>query len=195
MQISCVLEGVGGSRRLTLIMKLLVCLAIVLNLVACFDIETESHVRALYRVVNHQDNKFRKKGFTRSAYGGRWYSTIHEISLEYTTTQYRFQTIDEIRKFFIPLVEEYLQPLNEERSIRPYLSNFPFDTNNLELGITFYDLDRMRLQIPWICYVSSIEGKIVYFGLHPGKQTTTLLYSETFEEAKRILAEQNIKGE
>ena len=170
------------------IMTFVLCLICVSS---CFDIETQPHMRTLYRIIRQQDKKFQKKGFKLFAYGGQWPSVINKINMEYITTEYRFQTIDELRRFFIPLFEEYLQPFNEEPSIRPYLSNFPLDARNLQLGISFFDENNSSVRMPWLCYVGTAKGKIVYFGFESRKQGSKLLHSETFEEAKRILAEQD----
>ncbi len=171
--------------------KIMTFIVSLLCVSSCLDIETQPHMRILYRIIKQQDKKFQKKGFSLIAHGGQWPSVINKINMEYRTTQYRFQTIDELRRFFIPLYEEYLQPFNDEPSIRPYLSNFPLDTRNLQLGISFYNEKNTTVCMPWFCRVASSEGRIVYLGLTSLKQGIQLLHAETFEEAKRILAEQD----
>ncbi len=173
------------------IIKIMSLIFSFLCICSCLDIETQPHMRTLYRIIKQQDKKFQKKGFSLIAHGGQWYSTVHKIFMEYRTTQYRFQTIDELRRFFVPLFEEYLQPFNEEPSIRPYLSNFPLDARNLEIGISFYDEKNTCVYMPWFCRVATSKGRIVYLGLTTPKQGVKLLHAETFEEAKRILAEQD----
>ncbi len=176
--------------------KLLTVIILLLSCFSCLDIDMAPHERALYRIVNKQDSKFRKKGFIPIGRGGRFYPIVDTIYMAYITTKYRFKTIDEVRSFFVPLFEEYLQPLNDEASIRPYLQNYPLDARHLELAIRFAEADDSHVQLPWISNVSTTKyGDIVYMVQEPNKQGRTVIHRETFEEAKRILAQQNMKHE
>jgi len=172
--------------------KFILFLTISLTLCSCLDIETRPEIRTLRRLIKKSDCTLCKKGFQRLSYGGKLNPSIQIISMGYITTQYRFKSIDEARFFFVPLFKEYIKPFNEEKSLRPFLSNYPLDATNLELSIAFVDDKGESLQIPWICQVFTKHGKIIYLIDKPDSTYSVTQFSETFEEAEKKLAAQQL---
>ncbi len=168
-------------------LKFIILIFTGLMLCLFFDIETRSEIRTLHHLIHTSDTTLRKKGFRCFMTGGQWHSTIKEIARGYSINQYCFKTVEDARRFFVPLADEYIRPFNEEPSIRPYLANYPLNSRNFYLIIKFVDMDGNELLNPWIGSIHAGHGKITYYMSAPDKSYTELLYSEPFEEAQKIV--------
>ncbi len=89
-------------------------------------------------------------------------STICAIKGSYVTKNLRFSTIEQADAFFQQFVPHYLEPFNEERSIRPYLQNFPLNAQNVELALLFLDPDGSHLEPPYIAAIHLLNGRVYY---------------------------------
>ena len=97
---------------------------------------------------------------------------------------YKPLTIEEGREYLIKSTEIFLDIINSDERIRPYLSNYPFRASNIRIEIyinnpDFSDLENGQLEI-----VESEDGKLVY-KTRPlfKKKGFETVYNESFEEA------------
>ena len=88
--------------------------------------------------------------------GERWLMTI--------CFEYRGKSLlkDEARKLIVECTEEFLQIVNSNDEIRPYLRDYPFTENNLEFVIVFLSENGKTFISPYISSLSQFNGKISY---------------------------------
>lgn len=119
----------------------------------------------------------------QDGYGGGMYGTINLICLSY---QYRKPAItqDEARNLIVPIIQLFLQRINENEEIRPYLKNYPFQVENIEVSISIHDYEGNMLVDPSIALVSNYLDRIGYTILYPeGLCKEKSKYRETYAEA------------
>lgn len=69
----------------------------------------------------------------------------------------RAVSLEEARTLLVDCMQRVLRTFNEDEKVRPYLHNYPMDSNNLRLGIVFTDdLGRDHLT-PNVCYCFLFE--------------------------------------
>ncbi len=141
--------------------------------------------------------------------GGSMPTNVKQIELLFIS--YQKSSIEDARKTEVAIVQELLKRINNHKEIRPYLSEYPFNTNNVSVSISFrtktddYPLDGS------IASVFLAKNKIFYKAaetkmsapirlnhinknnewtteVKPGelKETLTSLLEETYEEALKI---------
>lgn len=97
-------------------------------------------------------------------------------------------TEEEARKLIIEVVYDFLEAVNHDAILKPYLRDNPFTSKNIELTIYNYDRDKRDVYYPFIGVVSNREGKIGYFTTEESNKYRykTEKY-ETYDEAVAIL--------
>ncbi len=98
----------------------------------------------------------------------------------------------EARSLLIHCVEDFLEAVNNDEQLRPFLKDYPFKAKNLELTIINFDKDQFLHTFPNIAVVSNDQGKVSFFtkevsqiyGYHTEKY-------ETYDEAIAILKEES----
>jgi hypothetical protein len=98
----------------------------------------------------------------------------------------------EARKLIIQCVEIFLQAINGEDQLRPYLQDYPFTAKNLDVSIFNSDENQVWHYFPHIAIVANTKGKVCFLTKSPSAQYGyhTEKY-ETYEEAVAILAAEN----
>ncbi|MCB1067832.1 MAG: hypothetical protein KDK56_06565 [Simkania sp.] len=125
--------------------------------------------------------------------GGAMMHDVKVMALSFNC--YRPLSIDESRELVINCVNEYLKSVNENKEIRPYLHNFPFNEQNIELVIFIFEDNKFtKIQSGQVSSVSTLNGKIRYKTRSAEDQyKREILHQETYEEALRILKEQSAR--
>ncbi len=90
------------------------------------------------------------------------------------------------RKLLLDIVNRYLININGNNKIKPYLHNYPFTANNVDVKIFFRDLDKLKTESD-IDIASANEGTIYYYKDWPEKYDLKILHEETYEEAMQAL--------
>lgn len=99
--------------------------------------------------------------------------------------------IEQARKLYIDIIEEYLRYVNEDEEVRPYLHNYPFTPVNLYFLLGFRENNQ---SIKGEGHVASIviSRNIVYYdAYHTNSKKLYNLHKETYEEALSIVKENN----
>lgn len=113
-------------------------------------------------------------------YGGRLMTDVEQIDLSFEVK--RQATIEEARILFVEIAENYLTRVNADTELRPYLRNYPFTIDNLELGLAFVDHQlNFQLDLAYVMYCKR-TGHIVYNKHEPNKPLETI-YEEPYSEA------------
>jgi len=97
----------------------------------------------------------------------------------------------EARKLIIACVDDFLEAVNNDEELRPFLQDFPFTAKNLELRIFNFDKNQELQSFPFIAIVTDSRGKIGFLTKDPnikyGYKTDT---EETYDEAVAILKQE-----
>ncbi len=126
---------------------------------------------------NSINRQLADKGFYLLGTGGSYYPTIRKICCDYGTMDYCHTSLDDARGHLCKIMQMYLHAFNQEPRIRPFLFNFPFNSKNIELVITFYDNTQTPLPAPNVQSVFCIDGTVTYYS------SDKALLKESYETA------------
>ena len=101
---------------------------------------------------------------------------------------YKPLTIEEGREYLIKSTEIFLDIINSDERIRPYLCNFPFTAKNIWISISIKNPDRSDMRTGQLVILTSSDGILTYDVNNPFKSKRLLtVYEESFTDAlKRI---------
>lgn len=159
-------------------------IAIVLLCCGVLYDETPSYVRLANGITTKIAKKLEKE---RNLYlvgtGGGMMDDVEMMAMSF----YMYDEVDleKARKLLLYIVNSYLEDINTNKDIHPYLHNKPFTAKNIEIRIWFFNSNRERLSPEKIFHVSALEGKLSYYirGLEEG--TRQSVCKETYEEASK----------
>ena len=99
---------------------------------------------------------------------------------------------EEARKLIINCVSDFLEAVNSDECLRPFLKDYPFTAKNLNLRIFNYGKDHVLYYFPYIAIVTNSQGKVGFLTEDPSVKCG--YYTEKYEpydEAVAILKKQN----
>ena len=113
--------------------------------------------------------------------GGRMLYKIEMLNLGF---EY-FNEIDipTARNLLIYSTETFLNQVNENPEIRPYLSNYPFTPTNIEIDIWIYRPNHSEVDQDKLRFIRAKEGILQYYTQKSDNFTAEPLLEETFTEA------------
>lgn len=163
----------------------LISMGILFLLSSCiFRDERSEHVKIAEKLRGQISREIQQKfHVTQIGSGGGMRDTVNLICLAF---DYRNPTMtqDEARELIVPILQLFLQRINENEEIRPYLKNYPFLIDNIEVSIIIHDYEGRILVDPSVAIVSSCLGDVSYAILHPeGLYKEKNKYRETYAEA------------
>jgi hypothetical protein len=84
-----------------------------------------------------------------------------------------------------------IKKFNEDEEIRPFLVNYPFTYNNIELDLTFPNSRGPQAQGDYVALAMIVNGNVCYAIYDPQKEGNPLrtIHREPYEEALRIVRE------
>lgn len=157
--------------------------AVLILALGLFSAGTSPHVKQINRVTHQFTKQLKKeKGLDAFGYGGRMMDDIKEVAL--SLAAHHPMTIEEARCLFVEIVEEYLNLVNSDLKLRPYLHNYPFTVANLD-----FDFGLLRelktIQPGQIGFVYYLPAKdcLCYRGYDPQKEEYYSIFEETYAEA------------
>ncbi len=97
-------------------------------------------------------------------------------------------TKDQAREIIVSCVEEFLNAVNTNEELKPYLKEYPFEPKNIYVMLCIYDKKTKPVYHPFIGTASSLKGNIYYRTDDPDKKNQYKAeYEESFEEALRLV--------
>jgi len=153
---------------------------------------------AVHKVITTHAKLTKKKfGFDLVGLGSGGPHKITEFCFLYAS--YRKVDVNKARRLLFELREDVLNIVNSDESIRPELDHYPFKFEDIDLSIVFFKKNNFGTYIglPYIASVNHLKkkGRIYYF--FEDKQTGHSLgddYSESYEEALKIIKEERAQG-
>lgn len=129
-----------------------------------------------------------EKNLALAGFGGSIRDNIRLICLDFDAIDEL--SLEESRALIIDCVRELLRRVNADERIRPYLCQYPFDENNIDITILFFAPDgRYCVAEGKIDAVSLYNGNLVYLKYNPYTRKNTLILKETYKEGLRLVEE------
>jgi hypothetical protein len=114
---------------------------------------------------------------------------MDKIRMLYLAFDYYQETeIEEARKLIIDAVDLFLNTVSEDERVRPYLVQFPFQLENIEMRIFFTNPNGSKIETPqkiWV--VAFADAELRYQINDLSKNILESNYIETYAEAKEKL--------
>jgi len=103
---------------------------------------------------------------------------------------YHLVNLSEARELLVYASRVFLNNINENKEVRPYLHNYPFTEKNIEVKIWMHQPDGKEPPQGDIEVVSLRNGKMLYRLTAPSQFAPwPVLHEETYEEALKIVGE------
>ena len=120
--------------------------------------------------------------------GGGMMSNIQRMAISFQF--FHEVDLDEARELIVTTTSEYLKAINGSKEVRPYLENYPFGLENVEVMIWIKEPDGHDVPFDQIAQVTLARGMISYYSYKydPGNSYQTL-HRESYDEALKIVNE------
>ncbi len=106
---------------------------------------------------------------------------MYEIEmLAMSFNYYKEVDVEQARELVVYATETYLDAINSNEKIRPYLANYPFTAKNIEIRIFPWNTDGQDLPLNKISCISFTHGNIRY---RTEIDYNPPMYQESYEEA------------
>lgn len=99
--------------------------------------------------------------------------------------------IREARKLLVDFAESYVKKIIENKEFEKYLNKKPFSVNEAELS--FISIDYEKPYMPYVYTIDLLNGVVTYETFDPDEPQFSNYEKETYEEARRIVQEMEIK--
>ena len=97
---------------------------------------------------------------------------------------YSPQETPEARKLALFVVDKFLHNINSDEKVRPYLNNYPFKVEDLEIFLYFRHPNRFEIKPRKICNIVIDNGQLTFNTRNKETGRLTTLFEETIEEAR-----------
>lgn len=114
--------------------------------------------------------------------GGAMMSDIQKINVHYISNL--SCSVKEARTIYIMIAKEYLRRINNNKLVRPYLHNYPFNFFNLKLQLSFENSTKGS-----IAFIFQGKNSIICYAVYDQKDELNVIHQETYEEALQICEE------
>lgn len=129
-----------------------------------------------------------KYGLSPSMEGGALMDNVKMISFYFHAYNKEY-SVEEARKLMVSCIWDYLERINKDNNIKPYLDSYPFTAENLEFQITFYQSPLTRVDKGFVSTVGIVNGKLYYLTFDHEKGKSEDLFRETYLDAEKIVLE------
>ena len=167
-----------------------ILLLILISSFAAIEYDREAH-KSTHKAINRlgKEKQLRAIG-TGGGMMGDIYCIAGSFQFFHPVTQM------EARQLLVDAVDVYLQEINSNKVVRPYLHEYPFPVKDIEIRVWIKNPDRPNVAADQIEYMSAINGVLCYdLPDKPGSYKNNLLHEETYEEAVQILQNQRKSNE
>ena len=150
------------------------------------DVKSQDYEQIADKITERTARKLKKeKGLILIGTGGQMMNDIQMMMMGFHF--YKEVDIDTARVLLVESVQEYLTAINSDEEIRPYLHDYPFTAQNVEIEIYFYEPDHSDIPEGKITIASTSDDKIVYYIHSPETHRLTRFYEETFQDALKAI--------
>jgi hypothetical protein len=111
------------------------------------------------------------------------------IGIDPSYKQYGLYTIEQARMNFIYIVEKLINKINSNEEVIPYLGEYPFTSQNVEISVCFGTSLCDIVKPPYISHVINVNDKIFYHSNNLETGASILIHSEPYSEGLKIYRE------
>jgi hypothetical protein len=167
-----------------LIVPISIIVLLIPLLLACSS--TSYEVGILSQIINTFSVKMKKvNNFTLVALGYERSTSSKLQSFVLRFTALNHVNVDEARELLISSCEQLLVQINANEKVKPWLADYPYTGNNLDVILSFNEDEYFkRVSPPYIASISALNGRLFYATYENGKFTN--VHKETYEEALKI---------
>jgi hypothetical protein len=169
-------------------MKMVLLLFIIIFTTSCvFNDPNTTYTPNLKEVLANQISKEvaiqlkKDKELYPCGFGGGTSDKIRMLALSFN--YYKEIEIKEARELLMTAGNLFVNKINDNERVRPYLKNYPFMLKNIELRIFLQNKNGSEFGADKLSAISMIEGILEYDIRSPDTHLFTTIYTETFEEA------------
>ncbi len=151
--------------------------------------EGENYEQIAHRITARTAKKLQKElGLFCIGTGGGMMGDIYHMSMSF---QY-FEEVDEgkARDLLVSATQEYLLAINTDKKVRPYLHNYPFMVEGIDISIWSKEPDGRSVPFDKIACFGVTKGVVDYSLDQPGNKPYVVIHKETYAEALKIVEEQ-----
>jgi hypothetical protein len=157
-----------------------------------YDADEPLYVQLAHQITEKTAKKLKKeKNLIPVGSGGGMMDDVKAMMLAFN--YYNEVSIEEARKLLIDCVEEFLAAVNSNEQIRPFLHNYPFTAENIEIAIYFSTKSGAPVSSNNICVASSWNGNISYRIDISKTGPLTTIREETYQEALQLASAKQIQ--
>jgi hypothetical protein len=117
--------------------------------------------------------------------GGAMMDDIQRVTVSYISNAEL--SLEQARTLYINVMQEYLERYNANEKIRPYLHNFPFTAENIDLKLSFEKESGQRQCSGDVAFVFMVNNVIYYDSYNNEKSTFYSLHKEAYADALKIV--------
>lgn len=169
--------------------------AILLIVFLLFEIVLEGGNHGLWsdRIFkSYQRQLLKEKGWIVTVKG---YNYRHKTPKNsYIFTGQQCLTLEEARRCYVEETQRLIKYFNSSKKINNQLNFEPFTIEDMEYAVAFEDSSSQYYAPPYIAFVYSIRGNVLYDIYNPDTGQLERLHKESYEEAVRIVQEENQHG-
>lgn len=138
---------------------------------------------------------YQEKGIVLEGSGGAMMNDIKEFAMSFNC--YDHLNLEQTRILMVKVVDEFLQQVNANEKIRPYLHNYPLTVKNVSLMIGFRNHQNQRPPKEYIALAYTHENSIYYSRWEAKLESSKFCdrYRESFNDAVKIVMQQENKPE
>jgi hypothetical protein len=159
----------------------------VMILFCSFNLESEDYEKLADKITHKVATQLLiEKDMHLIGIGGQMMDDIQMMEMSFEIC--RPIDIPKARQLLISAIRKYLSEINNDEKIHPYLHQYPFTDQNIEIRIWIRNPDGSRVALDKIYYVSAINGILRYYIDDPEKFSRKLVHEESYGEALRFVS-------
>jgi hypothetical protein len=109
-------------------------------------------------------------------------------SIEIMLVSYEKASEEKARELEIKATERLTAMVNAHEKIRPFLREYPFPPQRAEVMISFIDKNMKPFSSDSVALIFQAKGNLNYRAYNPKTKQYTVLFNESYEEAKKIVS-------
>lgn len=122
-----------------------------------------------------------EKGLYLIGTGGQM---MDDIQMMYMGFQYfKPINVESGRDLLVCSIQLYLNEINQNEKVNPYLHSYPFTVKNVEIRIWIRNPDGSKVSSDELRYISAIDGILSYYMDGTEEYSRETVHEETYEEA------------
>jgi len=124
--------------------------------------ERPVYVKYVHEIVNEYKKEMKKEyGLQCIGSGGSMPHDVAEIGVMFTI-QKKVTSLEEARELEVAAIQKLLNHINNHPKIRPFLREYPFKNDRVEISISFTDKNNEQYMDGSIAYMYQVRNKIFY---------------------------------